>query len=102
MLRSAVAEKDPLPGVDENTVHSQAFEQVLEEVRQRREEFDTGSHVPRDMIERFKQVGIYRAATPKCFGGDALATALLLRMIERISEADGSAGWVTSFGSAGV
>ena len=55
MLRSAVAEKDPLPGVDGNTVHRQAFfEQVLEEVRQRRDEFDAGSHVPRDMIERFK------------------------------------------------
>lgn len=102
MLRSAVAEKDPLPGVDGNTVHRQSFEQVLAEVRQRRDEFDAGSHVPRDMIERFKHVGIYRAATPKCFGGDALAPALFLQMIERISEADGSAGWVASFGSAGV
>jgi alkylation response protein AidB-like acyl-CoA dehydrogenase len=54
------------------------------------------------MIERFKQVGIYRAATPKCFGGDALVPARFLQMIERISEADGSAGWVASFGSAGV
>ena len=75
---------------------------MLEEVRQRRNEFDSLSHVPRDMIERFKQVGIYRAATPKCYGGDALAPAKFLQMIERISEADGSAGWVASFGSAGV
>ena len=102
MPRSAAAQQDPLPVVDDTTVHSQAFERMLDEVRQRREEFDTGSHVPRDMIERFKQVGIYRAATPKCFGGDALAPALFLQMIERISEADGSAGWVASFGSAGV
>jgi alkylation response protein AidB-like acyl-CoA dehydrogenase len=98
MLRSAVAEKDPLPGVDETG----AFAQMLEQVRQRRDEFDALSHVPRDMIEGFKRVGIYRAATPKCFGGDALAPAQFLRMIERISEADGSAGWVASFGSAGV
>ncbi|WP_460164201.1 acyl-CoA dehydrogenase family protein [Pseudomonas sp. S2_F03] len=102
MLRSATAQKDPLPGVDDTSVHCQEFQAVLDEVRQRRDEFDAGSHVPRDMIERFKQVGIYRAATPKCFGGDALAPALFLQMIERISEADGSAGWVASFGSAGV
>ncbi|MGW8465738.1 acyl-CoA dehydrogenase family protein [Pseudomonas sp. CLCA07] len=102
MLRSATAQKDPLPGVDDTSVHRQEFQRVLDEVRQRRDEFDDGSHVPRDMIERFKQVGIYRAATPKCFGGDALAPALFLQMIERISEADGSAGWVASFGSAGV
>ena len=102
MQRSATAQKDPLPGIDDISVHSQEFQQVLDEVRQRRDEFDAGSHVPRDMIERFKQVGIFRAATPKCFGGDALAPALFLQMIERISEADGSAGWVASFGSAGV
>ena len=102
MLRSAEEQKDALPGVDENIVQSREFQQALDEVRHRREEFDTGSHVPRDMIERFKQVGIYRAATPKCFGGDALAPARFLQMIERISEADGSAGWVASFGSAGV
>ncbi|WP_207887366.1 acyl-CoA dehydrogenase family protein [Pseudomonas sp. 30_B] len=76
------------------------FEQVLDEVRLRRQEFDLRSHVPRDMIERFKDVGIYRAATPKCFGGTAMAPADFLRLIERISEADGSAGWVASFGSA--
>jgi len=102
MLRSAVAEKDPVSDPVVPMVESQVFEQVLDEVRQRRHEFDAVSHVPRDMIERFKQVGIYRAATPKCFGGDALAPALFLQMIERISEADGSAGWVASFGSAGV
>ncbi|MGF6513252.1 alkylation response protein AidB-like acyl-CoA dehydrogenase [Pseudomonas sp. BT76 TE3572] len=102
MLRSAVAEKDALPSVVDNIVESREFQQVLDEVRQRRNEFDTGSHVPRDMIERFKQVGIYRAATPKCYGGDALAPAQFLHIIERISEADGSAGWVASFGSAGV
>eukprot|EP01132_Coremiostelium_polycephalum_P019407 gene19407-23077_t len=97
MLRSALVQPDALPDVQPTL-----FQQVLDEVRQRRDEFDAGSHVPRDMIERFKQVGIYRAATPRCFGGDALAPATFLQMIERISEADGSAGWVASFGSAGV
>ena len=97
MLRSALVQPDALPDVQ-----PALFQQVLDEVRQRRDEFDAGSHVPRDMIERFKQVGIYRAATPRCFGGDALAPAKFLQMIERISEADGSAGWVASFGSAGV
>ncbi|WP_413795269.1 MULTISPECIES: acyl-CoA dehydrogenase family protein [unclassified Pseudomonas] len=102
MLRSAVAEKDALPSVVDSIVESREFQQVLDEVRQRRNEFDTGTHVPRDMLERFKQVGIYRAATPKCYGGDALPPAQFLQIIERISEADGSAGWVASFGSAGV
>ncbi|MDF3935955.1 acyl-CoA dehydrogenase family protein [Pseudomonas citronellolis] len=95
MSRSAAAAQDsPLAS------RAALFEQVLDEVRQRRDEFDARSHVPRDMIERFIEVGIYRAATPRCFGGDALPPAEFLRLIERISEADGSAGWVASFGSA--
>lgn len=79
-----------------------SFEDVLANVARRRAEFTAKRHVPRDMIEEFRQVGIYRAATPKRFGGDALPPGTFLRMIERISEVDGSAGWVASFGSSGV
>ncbi|MGP4046237.1 acyl-CoA dehydrogenase family protein [Streptomyces sp. 2A115] len=78
------------------------FADVLAHVADRRTEFTEKRHVPRDMIEEFKQVGLYRAATPKQFGGDALPPAEFLRLIERISEVDGSAGWVASFGSSGV
>ena len=75
---------------------------VLELVDRRREEFNTNRFVPKDVIAAFKAAGIYRAATPKRFGGDALPPGTFLRMIERISEVDGSAGWVASFGSSGV
>lgn len=78
------------------------FAEVLEHVAEHRAEFTEKRHVPRDMIEEFKQVGLYRAATPKQFGGDALPPAEFLRLIERISEVDGSAGWVASFGCSGV
>lgn len=100
MSHSAVAEQSTVLTEVSRGIDSPAFQAVLEEVRQRREEFDALGHVPVDMIERFKDVGIYRAATPKCFGGDALAPAEFLRMIELIAQADGSAGWVASFGSA--
>jgi alkylation response protein AidB-like acyl-CoA dehydrogenase len=77
-------------------------EEVLAHVADRRDEFTEKRCVPRDMIEEFKQIGVYRAATPKRFGGDALPPTEFLRLIERISEADGSAGWVASFGLSGV
>lgn len=78
------------------------FNQVLAEIRARREEFDAKRHVPKDMVARLKQIGVYRAATPRCFGGDACSPSDFLRLVETISEADGSAGWVASFGSAAV
>ncbi|MFM0264700.1 acyl-CoA dehydrogenase family protein [Paraburkholderia sediminicola] len=75
---------------------------VIVEIAERREEFDRLSHVPRDVIVKLKRAGVYRAATPKRFGGDALAPTAFLDMIERIAVADGSAAWVASFGSANV
>ncbi|WP_102346657.1 acyl-CoA dehydrogenase family protein [Bacillus sp. Marseille-P3661] len=82
---------------DQNLLNS-----VLTEIRSRRDEFDEKRHVPRDMIAQLKQLGIYRAATPRCFGGDPLSPSEFLKLIETISEADGSTGWVASFGSASV
>ncbi|MGP8434395.1 acyl-CoA dehydrogenase family protein [Paraburkholderia fungorum] len=75
---------------------------VIAEIAVRREEFERLSHVPRDLIAKLKQAGVYRAATPRCFGGDALTPSAFLDMIERIAVADGSAAWVASFGSANV
>jgi indole-3-acetate monooxygenase len=79
-----------------------SLDKLIEVVAERREEFERLSHVPRDVIELFKQAGIYRAGTPRRFGGDALPPAEFLHMIERIAGADGSAAWVASFGSANV
>lgn len=73
---------------------------VLTEVALRRDQFTALGHVPRDMVERFKQAGIYRAGTPRCFGGDALPPAEFLRIVAQIAAVDGSAAWVASFGSA--
>lgn len=75
---------------------------VIAEIAARREEFDRLSHVPREVIAKLKRAGVYRAATPRRFGGDALAPTAFLDMIERIAVADGSAAWVASFGSANV
>ncbi|WP_354671302.1 acyl-CoA dehydrogenase family protein [Streptomyces sp. S.PB5] len=77
-----------------------AFEGVLAELADRREEFQAQRYVPRDFVERLKQLGIYRAATPARFGGEPLPPAEFLDRVERISYVDGSTGWVASFGSA--
>ncbi|WP_328456091.1 MULTISPECIES: acyl-CoA dehydrogenase family protein [unclassified Amycolatopsis] len=79
-----------------------AFEAALTEVARRAGEFTRLRHIPRDVVDKFKLAGFYRAATPRRFGGDALPPAEFLRMVERMSEVDGSAGWVAGFGSSGV
>ncbi|PID20114.1 acyl-CoA dehydrogenase [Sporosarcina sp. P3] len=78
------------------------LDQVLTEIRARRGEFEQKRHVPKDMIAQLKKLGVYSAHSPQCFNGDGSSPMEFLKLIESISEADGSAGWVASFGSAAV
>jgi alkylation response protein AidB-like acyl-CoA dehydrogenase len=77
---------------------------LLEDIRRRARngEFDAQRHISADVIDAFKVHGIYRALVPKRFGGDERSPAEFCRLIERISQADGSAGWVASFGMSPV
>ena len=78
---------------------SETFDQVLAELAERRQEFREQSYVSRDFVDRLKQLGLYRSATPEQFGGETMPPADFLRTIERISAVDGSTGWVASFGA---
>ncbi|WP_051792116.1 acyl-CoA dehydrogenase family protein [Amycolatopsis jejuensis] len=77
------------------------LDDVLEQVAKRREEFAADRFVPRDVIDDLKKIGMYRAATPAFVGGTQLPPSEFLHLVERISEVDGSTGWVASFGSSG-
>ncbi len=74
------------------------FDSLLVDIRARRQEFEDQKYISQDIIERFKQIGVYRALVPKRFGGDEKSPSEFLQMVEAISAADGSAGWVASFG----
>jgi alkylation response protein AidB-like acyl-CoA dehydrogenase len=49
-----------------------------------------------------KAAGVYRALVARRFGGDEVSPTEFLRLIETISMADGSAGWVASFGFSAI
>ncbi|RTE64828.1 flavin-dependent monooxygenase [Amphritea opalescens] len=77
---------------------AEVFDALLADIRLRRQEFETQRYVSQDIVERFKEIGVYRAFVPKRFGGDEKSPTEFLQMVEAISAADGSAGWVASFG----
>ncbi|MFZ5965162.1 acyl-CoA dehydrogenase family protein [Thalassococcus sp. BH17M4-6] len=72
--------------------------QILAEIRDRAPEFQKRRHIPQDVVDQFKTLGVYRAFVPERFGGDAKSPAAFCRLIEDIAAADASAGWVASFG----
>ncbi|MFG1394931.1 acyl-CoA dehydrogenase family protein [Xanthobacter agilis] len=74
----------------------------LADIRARRKEFEQQKFISQDVIEGFRQRGIYRALVARRFGGDELSPAAFCEQIEMIARADGSAAWVASFGIGGV
>ena len=78
-----------------------SLEGLLQDIRSRRKEFEAQKFISQDIIERFREVGVYRALVAKRFGGDEKSPAEFCQLVETISGADGSAGWVASFGIGG-
>lgn len=79
-----------------------ALAKLLAAARARRGEFAVNQQISADVVELMKEAGVYRACVAKRFGGDEASPADFLRLIEKISIADGSAGWVASFGVSGM
>ncbi|EYC49648.1 acyl-CoA dehydrogenase [Hylemonella gracilis str. Niagara R] len=73
---------------------------LLTDIRARAAEFERQRHISPDVIEAFKRLGVYRALLPKRLGGLEWSARQFCELIETIAEADGSAGWVASFGMA--
>ncbi|MET0289089.1 MAG: acyl-CoA dehydrogenase family protein [Pseudoxanthomonas sp.] len=71
---------------------------LLLDIRARRGEFEQQTFLSQDIVEKLRRIGVYRALVPRSLGGDEVAPAQFLRLVERIAQADGSAGWVASFG----
>lgn len=74
------------------------FNALLDTIRQRRQEFENQKYISNDIIDMFKKVGVYRAMVPKELGGEEQSPVDFLLMVEAIAAADGSAGWIASFG----
>lgn len=83
--------------MDSNTTQLDA---LCQEIRERAcsGEFDNQAYVSQDIIEKLKQIGVYRALVPKRFGGNEWSPKQFCELIEQLSKADGSVGWVASFG----
>lgn len=76
------------------------LDDLCQEIRERActGEFDEQGYVSLDIIDKLKAVGVYRALVPSRFGGESRSPKEFCELIERLSMADGSVGWVASFG----
>jgi hypothetical protein len=55
--------------------------------------------IPASLLEQLKQAGVFRMYVPKSHGGDELAPMDVIHVIEEISTADASVGWLATIGT---
>ena len=77
-----------------------AFAELLIEIESRRGEFQEQRYISQDIIEKLQAIGVYGAFVPKQLGGNPISPTEFMKLIERLSIADGSTGWVASFAFA--
>lgn len=86
--------------VNASKTDGRSLQPLLDDIRARRKELHALGHIPQDIVSRFQELGVYRAFVPEQFGGSGATPCEFLKLVEDISAADGSAGWVASFGFA--
>jgi alkylation response protein AidB-like acyl-CoA dehydrogenase len=56
-------------------------------------ETEDARRIPRSLVHQLKEAGLYRMLVPASLGGPELDIRTCFRVVELISEADGSVGW---------
>ncbi len=79
----------------------QNIRELLPSIRARRQEIDEARCLPRDLAEELSKTGIFRLGVPRSMGGLEAKPADIMRAIEMVSTADGSAGWCAMIGISG-
>jgi len=78
----------------------QRLEALSPTIRERREEIERSRRLPRDLVDALRSTGLFRMPVPRAIGGDEAHPRDVLRAIETVAAADGSAGWCAMIGSA--
>ena len=71
-----------------------AARHMVPEIRARAAEAEAARQLPEEIVRDFAEAGLIQMAVPKEYGGLESHALDLLRVMEEISYADGSAGWV--------
>ncbi|MGH3765358.1 MAG: acyl-CoA dehydrogenase family protein [Pseudonocardiaceae bacterium] len=85
---------------DPATAALQAARALAPEIRERAREAEQLRTMPPDLADRVEAAGLFATWLPRSLGGLELDPATIVRIVEEISYADGSAGWTTLIGAS--
>src|SRR5690606_37265193 len=76
-----------------------AADGFAEEIARRAAEIEANLFLPQDIAARFAEAGLYRLCIPAEYGGLKANPAVLVKTVERLAQADGSAAWCVFIGA---
>lgn len=76
-----------------------AADGFAEEIARRAAEIEANRFLPQDIAARFAEAGLYRLCIPAEYGGLEANPAVLVKTVERLAQADGSAAWCVFIGA---
>jgi alkylation response protein AidB-like acyl-CoA dehydrogenase len=74
------------------------IEAVLPGIRARRDEIEAARRLPLDLVNQLRDTGVFGMSVPRVIGGTEATLTEIMRAIETVATADGSAGWCTMIG----
>jgi alkylation response protein AidB-like acyl-CoA dehydrogenase len=86
--------------VDPATAALEAARALAPEIRARAREGERLRTMPPELVDRVEAAGLFALWLPRSLGGLELDPATIVRIIEEISNADGSAGWTVLIGTS--
>jgi alkylation response protein AidB-like acyl-CoA dehydrogenase len=66
---------------------------LLPAIRARRQEIEQSRRMPRDLVDALRDTRMFAMGAPRAIGGHEATPGELMRAIESVATADGSAGW---------
>lgn len=78
---------------------TEVTDSLVATVAARADEIETAGRLPADLARAFAEAGLFRQLVPASLGGGESHPRALVESIERVSAADGSAGWCVMIAS---
>ncbi|HEY0285271.1 MAG TPA: acyl-CoA dehydrogenase family protein [Vicinamibacterales bacterium] len=70
-----------------------SIQSVVPAIRARRQEIEDARRMPRDLVDTLRATRMFAMGAPRAIGGEEAPPIELMRAIETVATADGSAGW---------